>query len=115
MIGHLTLRQLIPSITKVIKTPEEKASYELKSLIVAGVRISWEIPHAEQQALKRDVPKFEAERVVRGAKVVRIDAEASGQERWRVSGFDSDQRPVDVVVKHVRDALRVVTVIRTDE
>ncbi len=84
--------------------------------IVAGARISWEIPHAKERAAERDVPIFEAERIVRNAgAITRVEYEASGQERWRVAGTDSDGRPVDVVVKPVGNVLRVVTVIRTDE
>jgi hypothetical protein len=96
-------------------TPEERASFDLKALIMQGARISWEIPHAEQRAAERDVPRFEAERIVRMACVIRIDMEPSGQSRWRVRGCDADGRPIDVVVKAVRGTIRVVTVIRTDE
>jgi hypothetical protein len=95
-------------------TPE-KATFELRAMVVEGARISWEIPHAEQRAVKRDVPKFEAERIVRAGNVTRTKTEPSGQIRWRVSGVDSDGRPVDVVVKPVDRVLRVVTVIRTDK
>jgi uncharacterized DUF497 family protein len=94
-------------------TPE-KATFELRALIVEGVRISWEIPHAEQRAIERDVPKFEAERIIRTGVVVRTEPDPSGPIRWRIAGTDSDGRPVDVVVKAVRGALRVITVIRTD-
>ncbi len=95
-------------------TPEQKATFDLKALVVQGAKISWEIPHAEQRAIERDVPKFEAERIVRFGVVTRIDTEPTGQSRWRISGSDSDGRPVDVVVKPVGRTLRVVTVIRTD-
>lgn len=94
---------------------EQQATYELKPLVVRGGRVSWEIPHAEQRALKRAVTKFEAERIIRQGNVVRVDTEPNGQVRWRITGADSDDRPVDVVVKPVRNTLRVVTVIRTDE
>jgi hypothetical protein len=96
-------------------TPEQKATFELRALIVRGARISWEIPHAEQRALERDLPKFEAERVIQRGIVTRIDTEVRGQLRWRISGEDSDGRPVDVVVKPIGSTLRVLTVIRTDD
>jgi len=96
-------------------TSERKATFELRALVVQGIRISWEIPHAEQRAIERDVPKFEAERIIRRGTVTRIETEPSGQVRWRISGSDSDDRPVDVVVKPIGRTLRVVTVIRTDE
>ena len=48
--------------------------------------------------------------------VIKVEYEESGQERWRVAGVDSDERPIHVVVKPIGDdVLRVVTVIRTDE
>jgi len=85
-------------------------------MVAAGARISWEIPHAREQAAKRNVPRFEAERVIKGGTVTGLEIEVSGQERWLVSGRDTDGRPVDVVVKPIGDrVLRVVTVIRTDE
>jgi len=94
----------------------ERATYALKNMVGRGARISWEIPHARERAIERDVTTFEAERIIRSGNVVRVDTEVSGQERWRVSGSDADGRPVDVVVKPIREAvLRVVTVIRTDE
>jgi uncharacterized DUF497 family protein len=95
-------------------TPEQ-ATYELRAMVVKGVRISWEIPHAMEPAIERDVPTFEAERVVRMGTVVKTEPDADGSTRWRVAGTDSDGRPVHVVVKSVRNVLRVVTVIRTDE
>jgi uncharacterized protein DUF4258 len=95
-------------------TPE-KATFELKAMVVEGVRISWEIPHAEQRAIERDVPKFEAERIVRTGTVIKTEPDPNGPIRWRITGTDSDGRPVDVVVKAVGRVLRVVTVIRTDE
>lgn len=70
---------------------------------------------AEQRAIERDVPKFEAERIIRRGFVVRIDTEPTDHIRWRIRGNDSDGRPVDVVVKPVARSLRVVTVIRTDD
>lgn len=94
----------------------QRETFELRAMVVKGARISWEIPHAQERALGRDVPIFEAERIVRTGHVVRVDTEESGQVRWRVAGHDSDGRPVDVVVKPIKDtSLRVVTVIRTDE
>jgi uncharacterized DUF497 family protein len=85
-------------------------------MVVEGSRISWEIPHARERAAKRDVPIFEAERIVRAAKtIIKVEVDPSGYEKWRVGGADSDGRPVDVVVKPVGEVLRVVTVIRTDE
>lgn len=96
-------------------TPEQKATFELRALVVQGVKISWEIPHAEERAIERDVPKFEAERIIQRGAVIRIETEPSGQVRWRISGSDSDERPIDVVVKPISRTLRVITVIRTDE
>jgi len=62
------------------------------------------------------VPIFEAERILRRGMVTALEVEVSGQERWRISGRDTDGRPVDVVVKPIGDqTLRVLTVIRTDE
>ncbi len=91
----------------------EKAAYDLKALIVSGARISWEIPHAKERAAERDVPIFEAERIVRAAKkVVRVTREPGEFVRWRVAGEDSDGRLIHVVVKPVGTVLRVVTVIR---
>ncbi|MGI4799528.1 MAG: DUF4258 domain-containing protein [Janthinobacterium lividum] len=91
------------------------ALWHLKAMVLDGARISWEIPHAREQAAERDVPVFEAERVIRAAAALRI-TERNGEPRWRVSGWDSDQRPIDVVVKPVGDhTLRVITVIRRDE
>lgn len=94
----------------------KQATFELRAMVVRGARISWEIPHARERAIERDVATFEAERIIRLGAVVRVDAEPSGQEKWRVSGSDADGRPVDVVVKPIGNAvLRVLTVIRTDE
>lgn len=96
-------------------TPE-RATFELRALVVEGVRISWEIPHAEQRAIERDVPKFEAERIIRTGPVIKTELDPiDGRTRWRVTGTDTDGRPVDVVVKAVGRVLRVVTIIRTDE
>lgn len=93
----------------------QRETFELQAMVVRGVRISWEIPHAQERALERDIPIFEAERIIRTGTVVRVEVEGSGAIRWRVAGYDSDERPVDVVVKPIRDeVLRVVTVIRTD-
>lgn len=89
--------------------------YRLQAMVVAGAKISWEIPHARERAAERDVPIFEAERIIRNPRSCRLSLGDAGDERWRASGFDSDGRPVDVVVKPVGRILRVVTVIRTDE
>lgn len=90
--------------------------YRLKAMVVAGVKISWEIPHALLRSVERDVPRFEAERIIRNPQGCRLTPSPTGDTRWRASGFDSDGRPVDVVVKPVgQDVLRVLTVIRTDE
>lgn len=87
----------------------------LKAMLAAGARISWD-RHATRQAAERDVPKFIAERILRRGAVTLVEIFASGEERWRVSGHDTDGRPVDVVVSPVGDdTVRVVTVIRTDE
>jgi len=89
---------------------------QLRAMLAGGARISWEIPHARRQAAERDVPIFEAERVIRAGAVTSVETEIGGQDRWRVSGRDADGRPVDVVVKPIEDhTIRVVTVIRTDE
>lgn len=94
----------------------DRTIYRLKAMVVAGARISWEIPHARERAAERDVPIFEAERIIRAPQSCRLTPGDPGETRWRVSGFDSDGRPVDVVVKPVGDdVLRVITVIRTDE
>jgi uncharacterized DUF497 family protein len=97
-----------------------RALIRLRAMIVEGARVSWEIPHAKEQAAKRNVPIFEAERIIRAAvAIVRIDPGPDGSDRWRVRGMDSDKRPVDVVVKPIvrpgGDYLRVIAVIRTDE
>lgn len=95
---------------------DDPTIHRLKAMVVAGARISWEIPHARERAEERGVPIFEAERIIRSPGDCRRTLTETGEERWRASGFDSDGRPVDVVVKPVGDlTLRVVTVIRTDE
>ena len=89
--------------------------HQLKAMVVEGAKISWEIPHARERAAERDVPIFEAERIIHNPGCCQRQLEQN-EERWRVSGFDSDVRPVDVVVKPIgRTVLRVITVIRTDE
>ena len=93
--------------------PQE--SDTLRRMLRSGARISWEVPHARQQAKTRDVPVFVAERIIRGCSVRRIEIDPDGSDRWRLSGRDPDGRPVDVVVKPVEDhTIRVITVIRTD-
>ncbi len=84
-------------------------------MLAAGARISWD-RHAKRRTVERDVPTFVAERILGRGVVTSLDLDASGTERWRVSGRDEDGRPVDVVVQPVGDdVVRVVTVIRTDE
>jgi len=84
-------------------------------MVVSGAKITWEVHHAREQAALRNVQLVEAERVVRTGTVTRIDLVGS-QIRWRISGWDSDSRPVDVVVRPVGNSvLLVITVIRTDE
>lgn len=95
---------------------EERATFSLRAMVAAMARISWEIPHARERAIKRDIPLFEAERIVRLGSVTKVVLGIDGIQRWRVSGWDCDSRPIDVVVKPIGDTvLRVVTVIRTDE
>ena len=95
---------------------DDATIYRLQAMVMAGAKISWEIPHARERAAERDVPVFEAERIIRHPQSCRLSLDVPGEVRWRASGFDSDSRPVDVVVKPVGDdILRVVTVIRTDE
>ncbi len=85
-------------------------------MVVNRARISWEVPHARERALERKVPVFVAERIIRAALSVRITTAQDGSTTWRVSGRDSDGRPIDVVVFPANpDVIRVVTVIRTDE
>lgn len=94
---------------------DASALWHLKAMVLDGARISWEVPHARDQAAARAVPVFVAERVIRAAAALRI-TDQNGELRWRVSGWDGDQRPIDVVVKPVGDrTLRVITVIRRDE
>lgn len=93
-----------------------KATFRLHALIMEGVSISWEVPHARERAEERDVPLFEAERIVRRGTVVKIETIGTDEVRWRVAGCDSDDRPIEVVVRPVRDKkLVVITVIRTDQ
>ena len=94
-------------------TPTQ-ATFELKAMVTRGARISWDIPHALERARERDIPLFEAERVIRNGHVVRVDAQHL-PPRWRVAGYDSDGRPIHVVVAPHPNALRVVTVTSTDE
>lgn len=97
-------------------TPDAKAAFRLKALVVEGARISWEVPHARQRARERDIPVFIAERIVRAVGSVRVTLAQDGSETWRVSGSDPDGRPVDVVVcAATASVIRVITVIRTDE
>ena len=99
--------------------PRHSETARLKAMLAAGARISWEgrRQHAKQQATRRKVPIFVAERIIRTGTVTDLEVEVSGQERWRVSGRDPDGRPIDVVVAPIgdRNALQVITVIRTDE
>ena len=95
---------------------ERPETYRLKAMVVSGARISWEVPHAQERAKERGVPLFEAERVIRDGTVKKVEMGEDGYERWRITGWDSDARPVDVVVKPVGEhTLRVITVIRIDE
>lgn len=96
-------------------TADERAAYELKTLIVAGARISWEVPHARERAALRSVPVFLAERIIRAVAALRVTTASNGSQTWRVSGVDADDRPIDVVVYPAPGAIRVITVIRTDE
>ena len=73
--------------------------YRLQAMVVAEAKISWEVPHARKRAAERDIPVFEAERIVRNPESCRLTLSDTGEERWRASGFDSNGRPVDVVVK----------------
>ena len=85
-------------------------------MVVNRARISWEVPHARQRARERQVPVFVAERIIRSVLNVRITTAQDGSTTWRVSGCDSDGRPIDVVVFPASpEVIRVVTVIRTDE
>ncbi len=99
-------------------TDLERASFFIKAMNVKKCRIIWDVPHALKRLVERNVPQFEAERIIRRAPgVVKVEVTPEGMERWRVSGFDSDERPIEVVVQtaHNNSALRVITVIRTDE
>lgn len=97
-------------------TDAAAALARLKMLAVLGARISWEVPHARQRAQERNVPVFVAERILRNPAAVRITLGEDGSERWRASGLDPDERPVDVVVVvTAEEVIRVITVIRTDE
>ena len=94
--------------------PRETA--RLRALVASGAQISWEVPHAREQAKARGVSVLIAERVIRRGSVVILGIEPNGTERWTVAGRDSDGRPVNVVVVPVApDILRVITVIRTDQ
>lgn len=85
-------------------------------MVMAGARISWEIPHAKDRARERDVSIFEAERVIRTGIVEKIEAGPAGETRWLIAGWDADSRPIHIVVRPVgSDVLRVITVIRKDE
>lgn len=107
----LTWRQFMP-----INRDTGSATFALHAMLMEGARISWEVPHAVQRLVERDVTAFEAERVIRTGNVVRIDAPSEDDIRWRIAGWDADDRPIHVVVAPIGDdVLRVVTVIRTDE
>lgn len=85
-------------------------------MLMAGVRISWEIPHAKERARERGVSTFEAERVIKGGTVEKIETGPFGETRWLIAGWDADSRPIHIVVRPVgSDVLRVITVIRKDE
>jgi hypothetical protein len=95
---------------------DQTALFRLRAMIVDGCRISWEVPHAKQRANERHIPLFAAERIIRQAQALRITMAGDGTQTWRVSGFDPDERPIDVVVFPAsQNTLRVITVIRTDE
>ena len=88
--------------------------HTLTRLLESGARVSWR-HHARDQAKARDVQIFAAERIIRSGAVTQVSIEASGAERFRVSGRDADGRPVDVVIEMAEAAVAIVTVIRTDE
>ena len=103
------------TVAAVFIMDADRTIFELKAMVLSGARISWEIPHARERAIERDVPVFEAERIIRNPAGCCLSVR-DGDTRWRASGLDSDGRPVDVVVKPIGGhTLRVVTVIRTDE
>lgn len=94
---------------------EQRATMWLRKMLDEGARISWSIPHARVRAAERDVSLLEAERIVRSGLVTEIRIE-DGQERWCVSGTDTDERPIDVVVLPIRaEIIRIMTVIRKDQ
>lgn len=53
--------------------------------------------HADRRMAERDISRLVAERIVRAGKVIAIETEVSGEERWRVEGFDTDGRVIAVV------------------
>ena len=60
-------------------------------------QITLRSPHADRRLIERDISRLVAERIVRAGKVVAIETEVGGEERWRVEGTDTDGRTIAVV------------------
>jgi hypothetical protein len=69
-------------------------------------------PHAVRRMAERNVSRLVAERLVGTGKVVAVETEVSGEERWSVEGADTDGHAITVVcVPNFDDRLvEIVTV-----
>jgi hypothetical protein len=71
--------------------------------------------HLEKQMAKRDIARFEAEKVLKAGAVVMIETDPGGSERWRVAGRDADGKRIEIVIEPLPPSMVVVvTAIRVE-